>query len=128
MKNLLDAESAEANAQEKTECEQVAGDNDHVGSLVSARASAAACAEACNNHESFLDNLAKEHVRAYVKLLPEPTTIEGVRLAVSQSSVSTIHGQERRNVFMIALSVDGLGEVAGRVTHRRPRVEFDVFE
>ena len=70
--------------------------------------------------------MAKD-VRAYVKLLPEPTTIEGVKLAVRQSSVSTIHGQERRNVFMIALSVDSLGEVAGRVTHRRPPVELDVL-
>lgn len=66
-------------------------------------------------------------MRAYVKLLPEPTTLEGVELAVKQSSVSTIHGQERRNVFMIALSVDGLGEVAGRAPHRRPPVEFDVL-
>ena len=74
-----------------------------------------------------LDNLAKEHVRAYVKLLPEPTTIEGVKLAVRQSSASTIHGQERRNIFMIALSVDSLGEVAGRATHRRPQVELDVL-
>ena len=80
------------------------------------------------NHERFLDNLAKEHARAYVKLLPEPTTIEGVKLAVSQSSVSTIHGQERRNVFMIALSVDSLGEVAGRVARRRPPVYFEVLK
>ena len=29
---------------------------------------------------------------------------------------------------MIALSVDSLGEVAGRVTHRRPPVEFDVLK
>ena len=28
---------------------------------------------------------------------------------------------------MIALSVDSLGEVAGRVSHRRPPVEFDVL-
>ena len=75
-----------------------------------------------------MDKLAKEHARAYVKLTPEPTTIEGVKLAVSQSSASTVHGQERRNVFMIALSVDSLGEVAGRVTHRRPPVEFDVLK
>ena len=60
-----------------------------------------------------MDNLAKEHARAYVKLPPEPTTIEGVKLAVSQSSVSAILGQERRNVCMIALSVDSLGGVEG---------------
>ena len=75
-----------------------------------------------------MDNLAKEHVRAYVKLLPEPTTIEGAEFAVRQSSASAIHGQERRNVFMISLSVVSLGEVAGRVTHRRPPVEFDVLK
>ncbi len=74
------------------------------------------------------DTLAKAHTRVYVKLLPEPTAIEGVKLAVRQSSVSTIHGQERRNVYMIALSVDGHSEVAGRATHRRPPVEFDVLK
>ena len=71
--------------------------------------------------------MAKKQVRAYAKFLQEPTTIEGVKLAVSQSSVSTIHGQERRNVFRIALSVDSIGEVAGRVAHQRPPVEFDVL-
>ena len=98
----------------------------NAGSLGPAGASAAGSAEACKNQERFLYNLAKEHVRAYVKLPPAPTTIEGVKLAVSHSSVSTIHGQERRNVLMIALSVDNLGEVAGRVTRRRPPAEFDV--
>ena len=67
-------------------------------------------------------------MRAYVKLLPEPTTIEGAKLAVSQPSVSTIHGQGRRNVFMIDLRVYNLGEVVGRVVHRRPPVEFDVWK
>ena len=94
--NLVGAKSVEANAQEETECEQADGDNDNVGSSGSAGASAAAWAEARKNQERFLDSLAKEHVRAYVKLLPEPTTIEGVKLAVSQSSASTIHGRERR--------------------------------
>ena len=75
-----------------------------------------------------MDNLAKEHVRAYVTLLLEPTTIEGVKLAARQSSVPTAHGQERRNVCMIALTVDSLGEVAGRVAHRRPTVEFGVLK
>ena len=89
---LVDAGSAEANDQENIECEQVVGDNDKVGSSVSAGASTTACAKACKNQERFPNNLAKEHVRAYVKLPPEPTTIEGVKLAVSQSSVSTIHG------------------------------------
>ena len=125
----MEAESLEANAQEKTELEQVVGGTwDNVGSSGSAGASAATHEETYKNQDSFLDNLAKEHARAYVRLLPEPTTIEGVNLAASQSSVSTIHGQERRNVFMIALSVDSLGEVAGRVTHRRPPVEFDVLK
>ena len=75
-----------------------------------------------------MDKFAQAQARAYVKLLPEPTTIEGAKLAVSQSSASTIRGQERRNVFMITLSVDNLGEVAGRVTHRRPPVAFDVLK
>ena len=66
-------------------------------------------------------------MRAYAKLLPEPTTIEGVKLAVSQSSASTIHGQERRNVLLIALNVNSLGEVAGKVPRRWPPVEFDVL-
>ena len=50
----MDAESAEANAQEKTECEQAVGDTDNAVSSVSAGASATACAEACKNQESFL--------------------------------------------------------------------------
>ena len=98
-KNLIDAESLEANAQEKTECEQVAGDNDNAGSSGSAGASTSACADARANHEMFLINLAKDHARAYYTLLPEPTTIEGAKLAVSQSSASTTHVQVIRNVF-----------------------------
>ena len=83
--------------QEKIEREQVAGGTwGNVGSSSSAGAPAAGCEEARNNQHIILDNLAKEHVRAYVKLLPEPTASEGVKLAVRQSSVSTIHGQERR--------------------------------
>ena len=74
-KNLVDAESVEANAHKKTEYEQVAGDNDNAGSSGSAGASSTAHATACKNQKRFLDNLAKQHVRAYVKLLPEPTTI-----------------------------------------------------
>ena len=95
---------------------------------MSAGASAAACAEECKNQERFLDNLAKEHARAYVKFLQEPTAIEGVKLAASQSSVWNIHGQERRNVFVIASGVGSLGDVAGRATHRRPPVEFEVLK
>ena len=100
-KNLVEAESAEAKAQEKPEREQVAGGTwDNFGSSASAWAPAAGSEEARKNQQILLDNLAKEHARAYVKLLPEPTTIEGVKLAVRQSSASTIHGQERRNVCM----------------------------
>ena len=84
VKNLMDADSLEANAQEKTECEQAVGDTNNSGSSVPAGASTTACAEACNNQKRFLANLAKAHVRAYVKLLPDPTTIEGVNVAVSQ--------------------------------------------
>ena len=97
--NLVEAESAEAKAQKKSEREQVAGGTwGNAGSSASAGASAAGYEEACKNQRIVLDNLAKEHVRAYVKLLPEPTTIEGVKLAAGQSSVSTIKGQEMRNV------------------------------
>ena len=79
MKTRVDPDSAEANAQAKTECEHVVGDDDkNAGSSESA---AASTTTSCNNQERLLDNLAKEHVLAYVKLLPEPTTIEGVKLA-----------------------------------------------
>jgi len=123
--NLVEAESAEAKAQDMSAAEQV-----DAGSSGSARASAVATGSehTLKNDMILLDNLEKEHARAYVKLLPEPTSIEGVTLAVKQSSVSTLHGQEQRNVFMISLSVDSLGEVAGRVLHRRPPVEFDVLK
>ena len=64
----MEAESLEANAQEKTELEQVVGGTwDNVGSSGSAGASAAGSEEARNNDDMFLDNLANEHVRAYVK-------------------------------------------------------------
>ena len=49
VKNLVDAELLEANAQEKTECEKAVGDADTDGSSVSAGASTTACAEACKN-------------------------------------------------------------------------------
>ena len=102
VKNLVEAESAEAKAQEKTEREQVAGGTwANVGSSASAGAPAAGSEESRKNQQFLLDNMAKEHVRAYVKLLPEPTTFEGVKLAVRQSSVLTIQGQERRNLVMI---------------------------
>ena len=101
--NLVEAESVEAKAKAKIEREQVVGGTwDNVGSSASAGAPAAGSEEARKNQQVLLDNLAKEHVRAYVKLLPEPTTIDGVKLAVRQPSASTIHGQERRHVFMIA--------------------------
>ena len=67
----------EADAQAKTERETVLGDHEHnVGSSVSAEASAST---ALKNPERFSDNLAKEHLRAYAKLLPDPATIEGVK-------------------------------------------------
>ena len=53
VKNIVDAESADANAQDKTECEQLLGDN--AGSSVSAGASTTACSEACSNQELFLE-------------------------------------------------------------------------
>ena len=59
-------------------------DND--GSSGSAGASAAGSEEARNNKDMCSENLANKHVRAYVKLLLDLTTIEGVRLPVSQPS------------------------------------------
>ena len=75
-KNLVDAESLGASAQEKTEREHVVGDNEDYGSSGSAGASAATYEEACKKQERLLDNLAKDQVLAYDKLLPEPTAIE----------------------------------------------------
>ena len=47
-KNLVEAESAEANAQEKAQCEQVGGGTwGNVGSSGSSEASAAGSEEAC---------------------------------------------------------------------------------
>ena len=90
----MEAEALEAKAQDNSEAEQV-----DVGSSGSAGAAAVAAGseQTLKNDIIFLDNLAKEHVRAYIKVLPEPTSIEGVTLAVKQSSVSTLHGQEQRN-------------------------------
>jgi hypothetical protein len=51
--NLVDADSAEANAHEKTECQQVVGNNDNAGSSESAGASAATYKDACTNQEMF---------------------------------------------------------------------------
>ena len=102
VKTLVCAESVEANARDKTKCEQLVGyDN--------------------NNNNAGSSGMPQPPA----KLLPEPTIMECVRLAVSQSSVSTIHGEERRNVFMIALCADNLGEVESRLTDRRPPVELD---
>ena len=124
IENLVEAEAVEAKAQEKSEAEQVdAGSSGSAG----AAAVAAGSEQTLKNDMIILDNLAKEHVRAYVKLLLEPTFIEGVTLAVTQSSVSTLHGQEQRNVLMISLSVDSPGNVAGGVLNRRPPVECDVL-
>ena len=65
IKNLVEADSVEANAQEKSEAAQV-----DAGSSGSAGASAVAARSehTLKNNMVFLDNLAKEHVRAYVKL------------------------------------------------------------
>ena len=95
IKNLVEAESVEAKTHEQSEAEQV-----DAGSSGSAGASAVAAGseQTLKNDMIILDNLAKEHVRAYIKVLLEPTSIEGITLAVKQSSASTLHGQEQRNV------------------------------
>ena len=83
----MEAESLEAKVQEKSEREQVVGCTwANVGSSASAWAPAAGSEEARKNQQVHLDNLAEEHVRAYAKLLPEPTIFEGVMLAARQSN------------------------------------------
>ncbi|MFM7982993.1 MAG: hypothetical protein ACKPKO_27085 [Candidatus Fonsibacter sp.] len=58
----VEAESVEANAQEKTERDQVVGDYDNnAGSSGSAKASTTTTWQ---NQERCVDNLANEHVRA----------------------------------------------------------------
>ena len=54
VKNLVDAESAEANSQEKTECDKVFGDNDNAGGSGSAGASATTYENACKNQREVL--------------------------------------------------------------------------
>ena len=64
----MESESLEASAQDKTEREHVDGGTwDNVGSSGSAGASAAGSEEARNNQDMLLDNLANEHLQAYVE-------------------------------------------------------------
>ena len=126
----MEAEAVEAKAQEQAMSAQAAGDSEEANGRGSASAghlpglgSDGSGAAGNTNSSDFLDRLAKEHVQAYVKLMQEPATLAGVELAVRQSSLSSIHGQERRNVFMIMLSVDSLAEVAGRAPHRRAPID-----
>ena len=128
IKQLVEQEVVEAKALEQAEASRTRGGGADVGSSASAGASAdagAGSSASAGASADFIDRLAKEHVRAYVKLIQEPTTTNGVELAVKQSSLCTIHGQERRNVFMILLSCDNLAEIAGRAPHRRPPIEFN---
>ena len=128
IKQLVEQEAVEAKALEQAEASRTRGGGADVGSSASAGASAdagAGSSASAGASADFIDKLAKEHVRAYVKLIQEPATTSGVELAVKQSSLCTIHGQERRNVFMILLSCDNLAEIAGRAPHRRPPIEFN---
>ena len=133
VKALVEAEAVEAKAQEQACSEQTtageggeadAGGSASAGGLAGLSSDGGAVAD---NSSDFLDRLAKEHFQAYIKLIPEPATLAGVELAVRQSSLSAIRGQERRNVFMIMLSADSLAEVAGRAPHRRPPIEIEVL-
>jgi len=126
VKQVLEQEVVEAKAMEQAEAARTTGGGTDVGSsgATAGSVSGAGCSASAGASAEFIDNLAKEHVRAYVKLVQEPATTAGVELAVKQSSLCTIHGQERRNVFMIVLSTDNLAEVAGRAPHRRPPIEF----
>lgn len=131
VKNLVEVESVEAKALEHSASGHIAGSEEVVAeSSASAGAWAGSSASAAGAlaESDFLDKLAKEHVRAYVKLVQEPATLAGVEQAVQQSGLRDIHGQERRNVFMIMLSADSLSEVAGRGLHRRAPVEFSVLK
>ncbi|MFM7982459.1 MAG: hypothetical protein ACKPKO_24370, partial [Candidatus Fonsibacter sp.] len=68
VKTLVEAASVEANAHNKTAFELLLGyDDNNAGSSGSAEASTIT---EFHNQERLLDNLAKEQVRAYVKLLP----------------------------------------------------------
>ena len=130
VKELVEQEAVEAKALEQAEAARNKGGGADVGSSTGATSAGSAAGAGCSasagaSAAEFIDKLAQEHVRAYVKLVQEPATTNGVELAVKQSSLCTIHGQERRNVFMILLSVDNLAELAGRAPHRRPPIEFN---
>ena len=126
VQTLVEAEAVETKAQEKLT--QTAVEDGSDGSSALAGASLAENSSAATTSADFLDKVAREHVRAYVKLMVEPTTVEGVEQAVRQSTLTGIRGQERRSAFMITLNADNLSEVAGRAPHRRPPVEFELVK
>ena len=118
VKAFVEAESLEAKAQDHA----LSGDTMSLGAAALTGSSASAGASVdCD--DASLERMAKEHVRAYVKLLQEPGTLDGVELAVSQAGLNNTRGQERRSVFMTMLSADSLGESAGRAPHRRAPAE-----
>ena len=118
----MGAESLEAKAQGQA---LLSGDTTGAAALTGSSASAGASVD-CDD-AATLEKLAKEYARAYVKLLQEPGTVDGVELAVSQSGLKNTRGQERRSVFMTMLSADSLGESAGRAPYRRAPVESAVL-
>ena len=79
VKAFVEAESLEAKAQDHA----LSGDTMSLGAAALTGSSASAGASVdCD--DASLERMAKEHVRAYVKLLQEPGTLDGVELAVSQ--------------------------------------------
>ena len=123
VKALVEAESLEAKAQDQA---LLSGDTMSLGAAALTGSSASAGASVdCD--DASLERMAKEHVRAYVKLLQEPGTLDGVELAVSQSGLNNTRGQERRSVFMTMLSADSLGESAGRAPHRRAPADSGIL-
>ena len=89
VKALVEAESLEAKAQDHA----LSGDTMSLGAAALTGSSASAGASVdCD--DASLERMAKEHVRAYVKLLQEPGTVDGVELAVSQSGLKRTPADE----------------------------------
>ena len=90
VKAFVEAESLEAKAQDHA----LSGDTMSLGAAALTGSSASAGASVDCDDAATMEKLAKEHVRAYVKLLQEPGTVDGVELAVSQSGLKRTPADE----------------------------------